>query len=428
MKKSSLLAVAAALALSTGAYAAEVDFDKGIDDVLDIVNTLGPQQYSGIPQPGHFQPVNNGGHNDNHPGNFDNHPGNIGNHPGNFDNHPGNIDNHPGNIGNHPGNFDNHPGNIDNHPGHIDNHPGNHDGWDNHPGNIDNHPGNHDGWDNHPGNIDNHPGNHDGWDNHPGNHDGWDNHPGNHDGWDSHDGYPYSPVYPELNCRTWEFSAQTPNTRTEELSGEEPSFDCYMNNGVQYCRHTGRYFTRKITVNIGPRALETWEKENLKVCLDPGNSPRVDTSDMLYQYTVNSQDHDGFFFGHATVFDLTPGLKKPSNPDSKELSVNSVGVTAAGDVRLVLNDNRAMYFKGEKIDISVSGMNIPDMTQLTPEGIANSFVEINAQGSFDVAPSYDIKLMNAPKPGKYMITIKFTRRGPLSTGAEASTIESFDLK
>ena len=62
------------------------------------------------------------------------------------------------------------------------------------------------------------------------------------------------------------------------------------------------------------------------------------------------------------------------------------------------------------------------------QDVLNSFVKINAQGSFDVAPAYDIKLMDTPKAGKYVLTIKFTRRGPLSSGAEASTMETFELR
>ncbi len=239
---------------------------------------------------------------------------------------------------------------------------------------------------------------------------------------------PYSPVYPDMNCETWEFTAQTPNTRTEKITGEEQSFDCYFNNGMQYCRPTGNYFSRKITVNIGDRKLESWEKESLKVCLDSAHSARVDTSGMIYEYAVSSKDNDGFF-NSSTVFTLTPGAKKPAQPDANELSMTFAGVTTAGDVRITLKDTRADYFKGEKITINADGMNIPEITPDMPvDQVLNSFVKFNVTAAFDVAGSYELKLMDAPKPGKYVVTIKFFRSGPLSSGAETSTMETFELK
>ena len=231
-----------------------------------------------------------------------------------------------------------------------------------------------------------------------------------------------------MNCRIWEFTARTINTRTEEFSGEEQD-DCYTENGQTYCRPTGNSFSRKITVNIGARQLESWEKESLKVCLDSEFAPRVDTSGMLYYYTVGSQNNDGFFGARSTVFTLTPGAKKPSNPDSKELSMTFAGITTSGDVHMTLTDNRADYFKGEKITITADGINIPDINSNAPVGdIIDSFVKFNVTNTFDVAGSYDIKLMDVPKPGKYMVTLTFSRTGPNSSGATASTIESFELK
>lgn len=233
-----------------------------------------------------------------------------------------------------------------------------------------------------------------------------------------------------MNCVTWEFTAQTPNTRTDTVGGEEMSFDCYTDNtGTQYCRPTGNYFSRKVTVNIGTRQLESWEKESLKVCADSGSSARVDTDGMLYQYTVSSQDHNGFLgFGSYTEFTLTPGAKKPAQPDSKELSVASV-VSAQDGVRLTLNDARAQYFQGEQITITADGMRIPEITPDMPvQDVLDSFTQFKVTGTFSVAGSYQLKLMDKPKPGKYMVTITFSRQGPLSSGASADVIETFEIK
>jgi hypothetical protein len=363
MKKSGLLAVAAALSLSTGVFAAEIDFDKGISDVQDAADALKAPPQGGFQHPGHLQ------------------PGHDGNGVHNTPQFP-----IPQFQPVHP-------------------QPGNDHGHGSHPGPQP--------WDQ----------NHH-WDNDHGH----GNHPGPQP-WDNHNHHPYSPVYSDMNCRTWQFTSQTANTRTEELTGEEPGFDCYTDNGTQYCRPTGNYFSRKITVNIGPRKLESWEKESLKVCLDSAYSARVDTSGMLYEYAVDSKDNDGFFGSHFTAFTLTPGVKKPSNPAANELSINSVGAGSAGDVRLVLNDNRADYFSGEKIDISIDGMNIPNIDTGAPvQDILNSFVNIKVKGSFDVAPTYEFILMNKPKAGKYVITITFSRRGPLSSGAAANTMGTFELQ
>ena len=231
-----------------------------------------------------------------------------------------------------------------------------------------------------------------------------------------------------MNCRVWEFTAQTANTRTEEFRGEEQGTDCYVNNGQTYCRPTGRYFSRKITVNIGARQLESWEKESLNVCLVSEYFPRVDTSGMLYEYTIASQDNDGFF-GRATTFNLTPGAKKPANPDSNELSMTFVGITTAGDVRMTLADSRADYFKGGQITIKADGTNIPEINPNMPvDEVLASFVKFNVTNIFDVAGSYEIKLMDAPKPGKYIVTLTFSRTGPNSSGGTASATESFELK
>ncbi len=278
-------------------------------------------------------------------------------------------------------------------------------------------PGN--GGDHHPGNGgDNHPGN--GGDHHPGN-DG-DHHPG-----PGHHGQDYWPVYPDENCTNWEFTAQTPNTRTEKVIGEDPSNDCYFKDGVKYCRSTGKMFSREVTVNIGARRLETWEKESLKVCLDSSVSARLDTGGMLYEYQVN-EENTSSIFKKATIFTLTPGAKKPSKPDSHELSVASVGAGPAGDLRLVLTDTRADYFKGGKIEIIVDGMSVPVIGQGSPLDILDSFVTVKANGSFNVAPTYELKIADKAKPGQYVVTIGFTRTGPNASGEKASTTEIFEIK
>ncbi|HAH31067.1 MAG TPA: hypothetical protein DCL44_02000 [Elusimicrobia bacterium] len=284
------------------------------------------------------------------------------------------------------------------------------------------------------------PGNHGDYNNHPGNH-GNNNHPGNdHGGLPqphpdyNHPDHPYSPVFDDMNCRTWEFTAQTPNTRTEKITTEEQGTNCYVNNGTTYCRPTGKYLSRKVTVNIGARQLESWEKESLKVCLDSGYSASVNTDEMLYEYTVASEDKDNNgFFGlgdeHSTVFTLTPGAKKLANPDSKELSIQATEIGEGGALFMTLVDARADYFKGEQITIGVEGMNVPEISSGMPvNDLLNAFVNIKASVSFPVAPLYNIKLTDKPKPGKYIVTITFTRRGQLSSSESASTTEYFEVK
>ncbi len=61
------------------------------------------------------------------------------------------------------------------------------------------------------------------------------------------------------------------------------------------------------------------------------------------------------------------------------------------------------------------------------QDILNSLGHIIVQGTYDVSPLYSIKLADRPNPGRYILTIKYLRRGPHSSGAEGSTIEMLDI-
>jgi hypothetical protein len=241
------------------------------------------------------------------------------------------------------------------------------------------------------------------------------------DGWTLQYGDPA-----DAGCTTWEFTAQTPNTKTDKLitAGSEcrlfPDDQGVMRN---YCRSTGKYATKNVTVNIGSRALQPWEKEELKVCLDQYGTATVDTTAMLYAYTVASQDRSVFLGTDQTIFTLTPGAKKPSVASSDEISVQSAG--AAG---LVLADKRADYYKGEKISFSVSVMLLPTITpDMKPEDIIKAFLNFTVAKTFDTAPTYNIPIAAANRPGTYVVTINFTRQGPLSSADAVSTTTQFTL-
>ncbi len=232
------------------------------------------------------------------------------------------------------------------------------------------------------------------------------------------------------SCRTFQLNAQSPLTLNEELTLEEYGQDCqsWSFGGPEHCTPASRYHSRKVTVNIGPRKLESWETERLELCMRSPKTVEVNTAGMLYEYAVSVNNDDGFF-KRRTNITMTPGAKKPAVPDSKELLVTFVGVTTGGDLRLALRDNRADYFRGEKITITADGMRLPDMA-INPsvEELLAGMQKINVTQAFDVGPAYELKLLDAPKPGKYVVTVKFFRSGPLSSGSEASFIEAFEVK
>ncbi|MFI5345077.1 MAG: hypothetical protein ACHQ51_01770 [Elusimicrobiota bacterium] len=255
-------------------------------------------------------------------------------------------------------------------------------------------------------------------------HDG-DRHDGDHRDGDARDGWQQQIGDPaDADCETWEFTAQTPSVKSGKMfaQGREcanfPDDSGVMRN---YCRPTGKMFARNVTVSIGTRALQPWEKEELKVCLDQYGTASLDTAGMLYEYTTASKDSNPFLGSPSTAFTLTPGAKKPSVADSGEISV-----TAAGSGKLTLADARADYFKGEKISISVDVMLMPVMTPgMSPEDLIKSFLHFTVSKTFDVAPAYEIPLDQATKSGQYMLTITFSRQGPLSSPGSASTIATF---
>jgi hypothetical protein len=265
---------------------------------------------------------------------------------------------------------------------------------------------------------------------------GHPDHPGNNDHHGHHDHNNPPPSHYNFggykeSCRTFTFNSQSPLSVTESMILEEVGTDCQASHygAPEHCRPSSKYHSRKVTVNIGARQLESWETERLELCMQSPDYVTADTSGMIYEYAVSSKNDDGFFFKRKTIFTLTPGAKKPAQPDSKELTMTFAGVTAGGDVRLILKDNRADYFKGEKITITADGMNIPVIGQNMPvDQLLASFVKFNVTAAFDVAGSYELKLMDAAKAGKYVVTLKFFRSGPLSSGAAASTIEAFEIK
>jgi hypothetical protein len=232
-------------------------------------------------------------------------------------------------------------------------------------------------------------------------------------------------------CETWEFTAQTPNTKTDKLitAGQQcASFPDQSGTMQTYCRPTGQYFTRSVTVNIGARALQPWEKEELNVCLDQTGTATIDTSGMLYQYTTSEQDSQPFLGTASSVFTLTPGAKLPSAPSTDEIAVQSSGKSDAGGAVIVLVDNRAAYFKGETITFSISGMLIPVITPGEPaDQVIGSFLNFDASMTMPVAPTYQIPIPQATKSGNYTVTITFSRQGPLSTGTTAATVAGFTL-
>ena len=252
--------------------------------------------------------------------------------------------------------------------------------------------------------------------------------PGDRNDGDRRDGDGWQPQFGDPNaadCNTWEFTSQTPSTKTDKLITESRECRLFPNDqGVMgnYCRSTGKFAARNVTVNIGARTLQPWEKEELQVCLDQFGSASVDVTGMVYDYTVASQDQSHFLGTDSTIFTLTPGTKKPSAASADEITVVS-----AAAAKLVLADARADYFKGEKITVSIDGMLIPTITpDMPPDQLLKAFVNFKTSQSFDVAPTYAMPMPGATRPGKYVLTITFSRQGPLSTGA-ASTTATFDV-
>ncbi|HOI43151.1 MAG TPA: hypothetical protein PK523_09420 [Elusimicrobiales bacterium] len=250
--------------------------------------------------------------------------------------------------------------------------------------------------------------------------------------------HPPSPPPPQYHfggyeraCQTLTFTSQSPLSVTREMTMREYGEECqsFSYGGHGYCRPASRYHSRKVTVNIGPRQLESWETERLEVCMEAPKRVTVDTSNMLYHYGVDTKNDEGFLgFNRRTTITMTPHAKKPSQPQSGELSVAFAGTTSHGTV-LMINDSRADYFRGETITITAEGMRLPENPQNMPvQDLLDSFSRFNVAGTFDVSRAYELRLMSAPRPGKYMVTLKFYRSGPLSSGAMASTMEMIEIR
>ncbi len=257
MKIRSLLAVAAVLSFSTAAFAADVDFSKGIKNATGAIFELQDNNTTVTPlsQPKGFDGPGHGG--DHHPG-----PGPGGDH------HPG-----PGPDGDH------------HHPG-----PGP-DGDHHHPG---------------PGPEPHHK--------------------------------PCPPVFEpssydydrdgiKPDCRVWEFTAGSANSRTEKFNMKEygtyrsyrvtprydfegcvTSYDTELLSTSPYEKEWGH--SRELTVEIGERPLKPGQVENLTVCQSAETDAEVDVSKMAFEYQVLKENTSGFW-KKATKFTLTPGQPKP---------------------------------------------------------------------------------------------------------------------
>ena len=232
------------------------------------------------------------------------------------------------------------------------------------------------------------------------------------------------------SCRTLRFNSQSPLSVTETMTLVEYGEMCqsWGAGNSKYCSPVTKQHRREVTVNIGPRKLESWETERLEVCMTRPDQVGADTDGMLYEYAVSARSDDGLF-KRATVFTLVPGAKKPSQPAATDLAMTFAGITPAGEVRMTLQDRRADYFMGEKITIAVEGASLPEISlNMSPEQIMAAVTRINVTAAFDVAQSYELKLMEAPKPGKYSGKVTFSRSGPLSSGTEATMDAAFEIR
>jgi len=232
------------------------------------------------------------------------------------------------------------------------------------------------------------------------------------------------------SCRTLRFNSQSPLSVTETMTLVEYGEMCqsWGAGNSKYCSPVTKQHRREVTVNIGPRKLESWETERLEVCMTRPDQVGADTDGMLYEYAVSARSDDGLF-KRATVFTLVPGAKKPSQPAATDLAMTFAGITPAGEVRMTLQDRRADYFMGEKITIAVEGASLPEISlNMSPEQIMAVMTRMNVTAAFDVAQSYELKLMEAPKPGKYSGKVTFSRSGPLSSGTEATMDAAFEIR
>jgi len=249
--------------------------------------------------------------------------------------------------------------------------------------------------------------------------------------------HPFPPQHPDSyifggykdSCRTLQFTAQSPLTVTETMTLEEFGENCvrWGSGDSHHCSPVTTTHRREFTVKLGQRKLESWETERLVLCMKDPETIEANTAGMLYDYAVTAAKDDSMF-KHATLLTLTPGAKKPSSPASKDLLMTFAGVTRTGEVSMTLLDTRAEYFKGEKITITVEGASLPQISlALSPEQIQAAVTQISVTRIFDVAPSYEIKLLDAPKAGKYAVKVTFSRNGPLASGTEATTAAAFEI-
>lgn len=122
----------------------------------------------------------------------------------------------------------------------------------------------------------------------------------------------------DRTCQTLVFNAETPLTVTREMNMREYGEECqsygynYGYSGPGYCRPVSYYHKRKVTVNVGARLLKPWETERLEVCMEAPKRVTVDTRGMVYDYTVDTDNQEGFLgLNRRTTITLTPLGHRP---------------------------------------------------------------------------------------------------------------------
>ena len=218
------------------------------------------------------------------------------------------------------------------------------------------------------------------------------NHHGHDNDGDDHGGgwYPQS-HFENSGCKDIEFTGPGANSWKGSIFAEE-SGRCRPSGGgagAMECQVQDSY-DLEVSVTLGARDMKPSETEVLKVCISKF-SAKADLKGMFYEYTVNANDSDGGVFdgAHSELF-LTPGVRKPTPPLSKEVAF-SVAPNAAGNLMLTVTDGAAADFGGE-IVITV-----------------DNFTDIGLNRTFRIAPTYQLKLLEVSRPGSYTLYFSYMR-------------------
>ena len=175
---------------------------------------------------------------------------------------------------------------------------------------------------------------------------GGDHHPGPGPDWDHHhpgpgpephhkpcppvfepSSYEYDREGTKQDCRVWQFTAGSENSRTEKFNMKEfgtyrsyrvtprydfegcvTGYDTDLLSTSPYERDWGH--SRELTVVIGERPLKPGQVENLTICQTGEINAEVDVSKMAFEYQVLNENTSNFW-KKATKFTLTPGQPKP---------------------------------------------------------------------------------------------------------------------